>query len=134
MALPSGVTYSKSVAPNPDHGIGIALENGAMLWVDASYTDTESTEAAVSAATRGCKIEHRRQILLGGRTAELVHFFCQGDRNAQGYYEGLVLTRFGNADRSPADYEVGLRAPSREMLSRYGPLFEKVVSGFKFEK
>src|SRR5262245_11521111 len=76
LKLPPGVRYTKTVPPNPDHGVGISLEQNVELWVDASYTDSSSTEEEANLQTGGCKLVQQRQAKLGRQDALEVRFSC----------------------------------------------------------
>jgi hypothetical protein len=130
--LPPGVTYTRTLPPNPDHGFGIGLLGQGKLWVDASYTDSSSTTEEAKVQSAGCHIEEKRAAKLGNRPAVALRFSCPASADGAGYTELLVLTVYREGDRSPVDYQIGMRADARG-LSQNKELFEKIVAGFNFE-
>jgi len=134
LRLPPGVTYSRSVPPNPNHGIGLSLGDNKRLWVDASYTDSASTGDEAKLQTAGCQLEDRKSSPLGGHPAVVIRFSCPASPSGGSYYEVLILAVLRVGNRSPVDYQIGMRAGNRAALSRNMALFDKIVAGFSLEK
>lgn len=131
--LPPGVKYTHTAPPNPDHGLGMDLQGRGRLWVDASYTDSASTDEEVSLQTSGCHVEDRHATKLGGQPAIALRLSCPASSGSGAYQELLVLTVYREGDRSTVDYQVGLRVPDAEKFTEHRALFDKVLSGFQFE-
>jgi len=130
--LPPDVTYTWTVPPNPDHGFGLALQGRGELWVDASYTDSLSAAEEAKNQSSGCHVEERRSTKLGNRPAIALRFSCPAGVDGDAYKELLVLTVSRQGDRSPAVYQVAMRATTSEVLSQNKGLFDKIVAGFRF--
>lgn len=130
--LPPGLTYTRTLPPNPDHGFGIELVGRGKLWVDASYTDSSSTSEEAKIQSAGCHTEETRATKLGNRPAMALRFSCPPSADGAGYIELLVLTVHREGDRSPVDYQIGMRADARS-LSQNKELFEKIITGFSFD-
>ncbi len=63
-----------------------------------------------------------------------IRFSCRANSRGGAYDEILILAVLRVGDRSPADYQIGMRAANRVTLSRNMALFDKIVAGFSFEK
>ncbi len=129
--LPRGVTYTRTVPPSPDHGIGITLQEQGRLWVDASYTDSLSTDDEATILSAGCRVQKRQPSMLGNQPALVLRFSCPA--NGRAYEELLVLTVHKQGDRSLADYQIGLRTDASGMLKNRR-LFDEIVAGFSFQR
>jgi hypothetical protein len=132
--LPSGVTYTRTLPPNPDHGFGIKLKAQGKLWADASYTDSSSTKQEAKMQSSGCNVEQRQPIKLDNRPAIALRFSCPAGADGDAYEELLVLTVYREGDRSPVDYQIGMRTSVPETLSQNREFFDKIVAGFRFKR
>jgi hypothetical protein len=131
--LPPGVTYTRTLPPNPDHGFGVSLLDRGKLWVDASYTDSSSTDEEAKTQSAVCRVEETRPTGLGSRPAVALRFSCPASADGEAYWELLVLTVYQEGNRSRVDYQIGMRTDVRG-LSQNRELFDKLVTGFSFEK
>ncbi|MBS0575784.1 MAG: hypothetical protein JSS45_05085 [Proteobacteria bacterium] len=122
----------RTAAPNPNHGFGVAVP-GAKLWADASYTDSPSAAEQVELLTSGCAINERRLAPLGSASALSVRFSCPKKGDHEAYVELLVVAVRRVGDRSPASYQVGMRASSSALIAKNMSAFNAVVAGFRFE-
>jgi hypothetical protein len=130
--VPPGVTYTRTLPPNPDHGLGITLRGQTKLWVDASYTDASSSDEEARKEAEGCRIQERRLETLGGMSAISLGFWCDATAYGGAYEERLVLSVHRGKDRSPICYQVGMRTGARRTTSQENDFFRKLVAGFKF--
>ncbi len=131
VVLPPGVTYERSLPPNPDHGFGVDLPGGTRLWANASYTDSPSTEDEVSRQTDGCSVEEDRPATLGTRTARALRFSCPATSYGAAYRERLVLSVARLSGRSPICYQGAVRTSDAKMYPAASRLFDEVVAGFR---
>lgn len=102
--------------------------------MDASYTDSSSIGDEANTQTRGCRVDDQRASKLGNRTALTIRFSCPANAYGEAYEEVLVLTVQRQGNRSPVDYQIGMRAKTPEALSQNMALFGKLVTGFRLEK
>jgi hypothetical protein len=134
VAVPPGVTYTRTLPPNPDHGIGVESSDHNKLWVDASYTESSSTDEEASKQSADCNVEQQQMTSLGGMPALLIHFSCAASSAEKAYEEKLVLLVHRAEHRAPVCYEIGIRATERKISSRADELFEKLVASSSFPK
>ena len=134
VAVPPGVIYTRTLPPNPDHGLGITLKNRTKLWVDASYTDSSSTEQEAEKQIAGCRVEDKRPTTLGRMPAVLMRFSCAATPYDAAYSEELVLSVYQSQNRSPVCYQVGVRKDGGGTTSQEDDLFKKLVAGFSVPK
>jgi hypothetical protein len=134
VTLPRDLTYTRTSPPNPDHGVGIDLRSRDKLWVDASYTDSSTNEEEAAVITTGCRIDDKRTSTLGGRIALSLRFTCPASADQKAYTELVTLVIHRQGDRSPADYQVGLRVYGSDVPTEERTLFDRVVVAFRFTK
>lgn len=134
VTVPSGVTYTRTMPPNPDHGLGITLDNRAQLWVDASLVDSSSTEEQAKNLTAGCRVEEKRSATLGKMPAIMMRFSCDANADASGYIEQVVLSVSLRKNRSPICYQVGIRTNAAAISAQEDKLFGELVAGFRSAK
>jgi hypothetical protein len=132
VTVPPGVTYTRTLPPNPDHGIGIEMHDQTKLWVDASYTESSSIEEEISKESADCKVEQQQSISLGSMPAVQVNFSCTASSNEKAYEEKLVLLVHRSEHRSPVCYEIGMRATDGMISARADNLFNKLIVTFSF--
>jgi hypothetical protein len=132
--LPPDITYTLTVPPNPNRGIGVDQQGANKLWVDASYTDSFSNDDESALVTTGCHLDTKRITTLGRQAALALRFACPATANEGAYTELLTFTVYSQGDRSPADYQVGLRVYGTGIPAKKKALFDTLVAGFSFEK
>lgn len=134
VTLPASVTYLRTMPPNPDHGIDVALHDRNDVWVDASYTDAESTDEEARMHSPRCKLELWQEASLGGLPARLTQIWCPAEYSEKAYQERSVLTVYANEDRGTASYRVAARATEGKISTRAAELFDALVASFRFRK
>jgi hypothetical protein len=130
--LPPGITYTRSIPPNPNHGFSVVLHSGDRLWVDASYTDSPSNEEESGVITSGCHLEDKRTTTLDRQAALALRFTCPATADQSAYTELLTFTVHRQGDRSPTDYQVGLRVYGASIPVMEKALFNGLIAGFGF--
>ncbi|HXE62195.1 MAG TPA: hypothetical protein VN519_01570 [Bryobacteraceae bacterium] len=130
VAIPPGVTYTRTQPPNPDHGLGITLKDQAKLWVDASSTESSSTGEEAEKQTVGCRVEEKKPAKLGRLSAVLVRFSCDATRYDPAYSEQLILSVDQGKDRAPTCFQIGVRRDGGRTTPQEDELFRKLVAGF----
>lgn len=133
VVLPPGLSYTRTVPPNPDHGLGIQIDH-TKFWVDASYTDSSSTEEEAKRRSQGCRIEEKRSALLGNRPGIAMRLSCGANAYTGAYEESLVLVVYKGKDRSPVDYQIGVRTDGPRITSQDERTLGKLEAGFSFLK
>ncbi len=132
--VPPSVNIRRSAPPNPDHGFEVTSNVASKVWVDASYTDSATTSEEASRQTDGCHTHEMLPAILGGKDAIQLRFSCPSTPNESAYTQFLVLTVQKRGDRSPAMYEVGVRADSNSLPTRDIEIARRLVAGFSFAK
>lgn len=130
--LPPGVSYTRTSAPNPDHGFSVPLKEGAVLWVDATYTDFSSTGEEANSQSAGCEVHDRRQSRLGDREAVRIRFSCPANAYGPAYEEVLVVSLLRIGDRALTSYKVAMRGKVLDSSDDM-KLFDAIVAGFTFQ-
>jgi hypothetical protein len=134
VVLPPGLTYTHTVPPSPDHGIGIDLNDQTKIWLDASYTDSSTTDEEAGTVSADCKVKQRRRALLGSMPALVIRFSCAANGTEKPYEEQLILSIHRSAHRAPICYEIGIRATNARISAQAEDLFTKLVAGFSRPK
>jgi hypothetical protein len=129
--VPPGFLYNRTIPPNPDHGFAIDLRDQTTVWVDASYTESSSTDEEVKRLTSGCRIEKRQPQMLGTMPALLIHFSCPARPSAAAYREHLVVSVHNQAHRAPIRFEIGVMAKGKRIGASEDDLLMKLVAGFR---
>jgi hypothetical protein len=132
--LPPNLRFTRTSPPNPDHGIGIVASSGEKLWIDASYTDASATNEEADNLSKGCAVKQRQPITLGGEPGIALAFSCPATESDEPYSEFLILAVRAVGDRSPADYQIGVRAKRDADLSNGTSIVRKLAAGFSFLK
>lgn len=134
IALPPNLIYERTQPPNPDHGLGITVNDNTQVWVDSSYTDSASTQEELEKQVEGCQIKDKRSTMLGGIPAMLVHFSCPSTEYEKAYDEQLALAVRHKKKRSPISYQIGRRTTGVNTDSTGEELFQKLMMAFKYLK
>ena len=132
VALPPGVIYSVAIPPNPDHGLNVLRNDNAVVWVDASYTDSSSIEQEVQKQTAGCRIEFTKPVKLGKLPAILLRFSCDATAHDSPWSEQVVLSVKQYANLPSICYQVGIRRHAwRSTFKEDNDYpFENLIAGF----
>jgi len=134
VTLPPGVTYTRTLPPNPDHGIGIALPDRTKVWVDASYTDSSSTEEEAGKQAADCRVEQKKETSLGSLSALLIRFSRHASADERAYEGQFVLSVYRSDHRAPVCYQIGIRATNGRISAQADDLFWKLVAGFSLSR
>ena len=131
LRFPFGAAYTRTMPPNPDHGLSITMNDQTRLWVDVSYTDSSSSEEEARKQIAGCRVEENRSTMLGRMPAILVRFSCGDNEDVSAYREQLVLSVRLGKNRSPICYQIGMKTNGATSTRQADELFKELVAGFR---
>lgn len=131
--VPARYSSVGSTPPNPDHGIRLALNAVSLLWVDASYAETASSQDELEYMTKGCATTRPTTSQLGGQTALSFTLHCADlEGKGSGYWEIVRMVVRETKTRSPIRFLVALRAKDRRALLASQNVFTQVADSFRF--
>jgi hypothetical protein len=132
VSLPTNVIYTRTQPPNPDHGFAIVLPGLTQLYVDASYTESSSTEEEIKWMIKGCQLKEKQSTTLGGIPAVQMFFSCDATATNKSYEKRVVLSTRKRNHRSPICYKIEMRTYDKKAATYEEELFMKLVTGFSF--